>query len=173
MSIYPRNPNFKRYFKGNPLFHPPIPGSFNQTTSIELTPRLNTGNEPGPGSVGPLDPRLYYPRTLKKARRSGKGCSSCKWQGVCKVFYFNRNFGYIDRGSTSHKSTVNIHLGRACESWNVNFPPLPPEAYSQDGFGIGNPLASSKPPVYDPFSYEGQYGNLRSDIRNMWDSLNV
>jgi len=183
MSRYPRNPLYKRYFKGNPINHPPIPESFDKTTSIELTPILNTGSQPGPGSEGPLDPRVVYPRTIKIGRPAGQGCGSCKWQGICKIFYFQRNFGYIDRshvtnyhlrGASGSKSLVDPRLGTACESWNVDFSPLPASAYDQDGFGLGNPVANGRVPesAYDPFRYDGQYGDLRSDIGNQWDSLN-
>ena len=66
-------------------------------------------------------------------------------------------------------------LGTACESWNVDFPPLPPEAYDQDGLGLGDPVGAGRvpPSAYDPFAYNGQYGDLRSDIGDRWDSLNV
>jgi hypothetical protein len=182
MPNYPRNPYYKRYFKGNPINHPPIPSNLNRSSSIELTPRLNTGKNPGPGSEGPLDPRLYYPRTIRKARARGQGCSSCRWRGVCKIFYFQRNFGYINRDHITNYNSPNAtsaqvdpKLGTGCESWNVDFPPLPPEAYDQDGLGLGDPVSAGRVPAsaYDPFRYDGQYGDLRSDIGNRWDTRNL
>lgn len=182
MARYSRNPLYKRYFKGDPISHPPIPESFDKTTSVELTPILNTGSRPGPGSSGPLDPRLHNPRTINTARPSGQGCGSCRWQGVCKVFYFQRNFGTIDRDYVTNyttrgakRSLVDPKFGTACESWNVDFPPLPPSAYDQDGLGLGDPFANGTAPAsaYDPFSYDGQYGDLRSDLGDRWDSLNL
>lgn len=180
MPRYPRNPLFKRYFKGDPLNHPPIPESFDKTTSIELTPRLDTGTKPGPGTEGPLDPRLYYPRTIQNARPPGQGCSTCRWQGICKVYYYQRNFGFMDRDEARKdqrvsKSIISPKYGTACESWNVDFPPLPPSAYDTDGLGVGDPFSSGKVPdsVFDPFSYDGQYGDLRADVAGKWDSRNV
>lgn len=183
MPRYPRNPLNKRYFKGNPINHPPIPESFDKTTSVELTPILNTGNQPGPQSEGPIDPRTHYPRTLNTPRPSGQGCSSCRWNGQCKIYYYQRNFGYMDVdhktnykkvGATGSKLSINPNFGIACESWNVEFPPLPPSAYDQDGLGLGDPYSHGRvpPSAYDPFSYDGQYGDLRSDLGNQWDTLN-
>jgi len=157
--------------------HPPIPESFDRTTSSQPTPRKNTGNKPGPGDVGPLDPRIHYPRTINTPRQPGQGCSSCKWNGSCKVFYWNRNFGHITRdGTLGGRLTYGSRIGIGCESWNVDFPPLPPEDYDQDGLGLGDPFSDGRAEAegaFDPFTYSGQYGDLRYGINFGWDSWNA
>jgi len=166
---------YRRYFAGKPLNHPPIPGSWDRSASSSKTPRINTGSEPGPGSEGPLDPRIHYPRTINNPRPIGSGCSSCKWNGQCKIFYYQRNFGFIDRDNNGGTLSLNPKLGISCESWNVDFAPLPPSAYDQDGLGIGDPFSSGKAAeegAFDPFSYTGQYGDIRWRSMWSWDSIN-
>jgi len=165
---------YRRYIASKPYNHPPIPETWDRTSSFAQTPRINTGNQPGPGSEGPLDPRLYYPRTINTARKPGEGCSSCKWQGQCKIFYYQRNFGHIYRDNDSGILKLSPKLGTACESWNVVFAPLPPEAYDQDGLGVGDPYSDGRAAeegAFDPFTYVGQYGDLR--WRSLWSVNSV
>lgn len=176
MADYKYTSKYKRYTKGNVLHHPPVPESFDKTSSPQPTPRMNTGDDPGPYQDGPRDPRLKYPRTIKNARKNGEGCSSCKWNTQCKLLYWHRNFGYFYHETKEEGALViDPRMGRACESWNIDFPPLPPEAYDQDGLGVGNPLAEGSLPssLYDPFAYKGQYGDMRFGLGSMWDSWNA
>jgi len=166
---------YRRYVASQPLNHPPIPGTWDQSTSSSRTPKINTGTNPGPGPNGPLDPRLHYPRTINTARKSGEGCSVCKWQGSCKIYYYQRNFGYIDRDNSGGYLKLDPKLGLACESWNVPFAPLPRSAYDQDGLGTGDPFSSGKAAAegaFDPFTYVGQYGDLRLRSDWAWNSIN-
>ena len=166
---------FRRFIQSQPLNHPPIPGTWDLTSSFIHTPRIDTGDEPGPGSEGPLDPRLLMPRTIKFPRDPGEGCSTCIWLGSCKVFYFQRNFGFIDRDNDGGRLTLDPKIGTACESRNVDFPPLPPEAFDQDGLGAGDPFSDGRAETagaFDPFTYVGQYGDLRSQAGWSWQSVN-
>jgi hypothetical protein len=165
----------KRYVQGDPLHHPPIPSTWDRSTSSSRLPVKNTGNNPGPGDEGPIDPRLYYPRTIKTGRKRGEGCSSCRWNGQCKVLYYQRNFGYVERDNSGGVLKFPPELGTGCESWNVDFPPLPSEAYNSDGLGLGNPFSdgrASEAGAFDPFRYNGQYGDLRWRSDFSWDSVN-
>jgi hypothetical protein len=167
---------YRRYVKGDQLHHPPIPESFDRTTSPQPTPRLDTGDQPGPQADGPRDPRLVYPRTINTPRPAGQGCGSCKWNGQCKILYWQKNFGFFYRENAGDGVIIiDPKIGVACESWNVDFAPLPPEAYDQDGLGLGDPVSNGTVPdsAYDPFVYRGQYGDLRFGLGSIWDSWNA
>jgi len=166
---------YRRYVSGQPINHPPIPESWDKSTSSSRTPRIDTGNNPGPGSEGPLDPRLHNPRVINSARAVGSGCSSCQWNGQCKIFYYQRNFGFIDRENNGGVTSLNPKLGIACESWNVDFAPLHPSAYNQDGIGLGDPYSDGRAGeegVFDPFSYAGQYNDILWRFPWSWTSVN-
>lgn len=149
--------------EGKPFEHPPVPGDSYHPTSMRPHRRFSTGDQPGPGSEGPLDPRVHYPRLLNEPRPSGQGCSTCKWNAVCAVLYYNRNFGWIENEHMGGgQLQLDPNIGRSCESWNVDFPPPDPSIYD-DGLGLGDPFSDDTLPddALDPSRYTGQWGDLR------------
>jgi hypothetical protein len=157
--------SFKDEVRGNSLNHPPIPGDSTGIGSTRDPGYTNTGNQPGPGSTGPIDPRLAYPRMIAVARPTGQGCSSCKWNGVCKLLFWQINFGDQQENQTEQNGKVSwdTNIGRACESWNGPFPmTLPGEDYDSDGLGLGDPYTAGTipPEAQDPLRYDGQYGDM-------------
>jgi hypothetical protein len=79
------------------------------------------------------------------------------------VLLFQRNFGTIENEHPGHEeSDISPDMGKACESWNIDLPPLDPEAYDVDGLGLGDPVARGTLPegTTDPARYVGQYGDL-------------
>jgi hypothetical protein len=161
---------FVAYIKGVPLNHPPVPGDNAVYTSTRQPEVINTGDQPGPYQPigGPArDPRLVYPRILATRRPDGQGCSSCRWNTVCKLLFWQLNFGNIQTVQVGQNGKTGFEpsLGTACESWNGSFPNLlPPGSYDNDGIGMGDPYSAGTipPEALDGSRYDGQYGDLRS-----------
>jgi hypothetical protein len=162
--------SFKDHYQGNPLFHPPIPGDSTRITSTRQPDYVKTGDQPGPyAPLGgpPRDPRLVYPRIIANTRPVGQGCSSCRWNGCCKLLFWQLNFGNLQEDQTGPNGTRTLptSIGRACESWNYDFDQLlPPGSYNNDGLGMGDPYAAGTipPEALDPTRYDGQWGDMRS-----------